>query len=52
VIIALQDSRRLLRFACHDLEQAARAGVIAGHLARVAREAEADSPAPVYHAAI
>jgi len=37
VIMALQDSRRLLRFCFKDVEEAARAGVIAEHLASLAR---------------
>jgi hypothetical protein len=52
LIVALQDSRRLLRFCCHEVEEAARAGVIAEHLARAAREDEPAPRAPVYHAAV
>ena len=38
ILISLQDSRRVLRFSCHSLAEAARGGVIAEHLARAARE--------------
>ncbi|HTM04988.1 MAG TPA: hypothetical protein VL173_15880 [Vicinamibacterales bacterium] len=53
VIVALQNSRRLLRFCFKDVEEAARAGVIAEHLALSAR-ADADASdtgdGPAYHA--
>jgi hypothetical protein len=37
LMIALQDSTRVLRFSCHSHSEAARAGVIARHLAHAAR---------------
>lgn len=39
LIVSLHDSRRMLRFSCHTLEEAARAGVIAGELSRLAAQA-------------
>jgi hypothetical protein len=36
LIVSLHDSRRVLRFACHSLTEAATGGVIAQHLARAA----------------
>lgn len=52
LIVALQDSRRLLRFCCQDVQEAARAGIIAEHLARGARQPEPEPRAPEYHAAV
>jgi hypothetical protein len=45
VVVALEDSRRLLRFSCHSVGEAARGGVIAEHLARSARPHTVDVPA-------
>lgn len=45
IVVALQDSRRVLRFTCHSLPEAARGGVIAEHLARAAREETRAVPA-------
>src|SRR5215831_11193734 len=36
VVISLEDSRRVLRFACHSEAEAARGAVLARHLARSA----------------
>jgi hypothetical protein len=44
VIVALQDSRRVLRFSCHSHMEAARAGVLAEHLARAAHVEPAGPP--------
>jgi hypothetical protein len=49
IVIDVQDSRRVLRFCCHSLAEAARGGVIAEHLAHVAR---ADTNRPPYHASV
>jgi hypothetical protein len=37
VIVSLEDSRRVLRFCCHAVGEAARAAVVAQYLANVAR---------------
>ena len=51
VIVALQNSRRLLRFCFKDIEEAARAGVIAEHLVLLARaDASETTDGPAYHA--
>lgn len=44
VLVALQESRRVLRFSCHSHTEAAQAGVLAEHLARAAR-VESTGPA-------
>ena len=46
VIVSLVDSRRLFRFCCHAVTEAARAAVVAAYLANVARVREADSGNP------
>jgi hypothetical protein len=43
IIVSLNESRRLLRFACQTTSDAARGGILAQHLARVAR-IEAEEP--------
>jgi hypothetical protein len=51
LIVGLQDSRRMLRFSCHTFDEAARGGVIASELARLAAEAaRAPAPSAPYHA--
>jgi hypothetical protein len=52
VIISLQDSNRVLRFACHGVNEAARAGVLAQHLARAAAPRRAETGPASYHAAV
>lgn len=52
VIVSLRDSQRALRFACQEIEQAARAGVIAEHLARAARADDPPQTAPLCQAAM
>jgi hypothetical protein len=42
IVVSLVDSKRLLRFSCHALSEAARGAVIATHLANAAREAGRD----------
>ena len=49
-VVALHDSRRVLRFSCHSHTEAAVGAVIAEHLARVARS-EAVGP-PALHASV
>ena len=52
IVVALRESRRMLRFSCHTFDEAARCGVIAAELARLAAE-PATQPAPAaspYHA--
>ena len=48
VIVALQDSRRVLRFSCHSLTEAARAGVLAEYLAHAARVEPTRAPASIH----
>ena len=43
IIVSVQDSRRLLRFCCHAVSEAARGAVVATYLANVARAREAES---------
>ena len=50
IVVSLHDSRRVLRFSCHSLEEAAVGGVIADHLARAARS-DAIGP-PALHASV
>jgi len=52
MVIALQDSRRLLRFSCHSESEAARGVVIAQHLAQSARVHTADLSAGAFEQAI
>ena len=50
LLVGLQDSRRILRFACHTQVEAAEAGVLAEHLAQLARTR---TPGPAeYHASL
>jgi hypothetical protein len=51
MVVSLEESRRLLRFSCHSVAEAARGGVIAQHLARSARPHLVDVQA-AYHAAV
>jgi hypothetical protein len=52
IIILLDDSKRVLRFSCHSLEEAARASVLAQHLAGKSRADAADPAAARYHASL
>lgn len=52
LIVSLNESKRVLRFSCHSENEAARAGVLAQHLATRARPRDADSPPTSYHAAL
>lgn len=49
IVVALQDSHRVLRFACHSAKEAATGGVLAEHLAQAARRGRAPGPSE-YHA--
>lgn len=51
IVVSLENSRRLLRFSCHSIGEAARGGVIALHLARSARPTTVDTQA-AYHASV
>jgi hypothetical protein len=51
IVAKLRDSRRILRFSCHSLSEAARGGVLAEHLAHVA-QAEAPRAREPYHASL
>ncbi len=44
IVVGLQDSRRVLRFSCHSVAEAARGGVIAEHLAGAARAQTRSAP--------
>jgi len=50
LVVALHDSRRVLRFSCHSLAEAAVGGVIAEHLVRAASSEPSGSPA--FHASV
>jgi hypothetical protein len=52
IVIALQDSRRLLRFSCHSELEAARGVVIAQYLAQSARLHTADPLTLFQHAMV
>jgi hypothetical protein len=52
IVVALQDSRRLLRFSCHSELEAARGVVIAQYLAQSARIPTADPATAFHHAAL
>ena len=43
IVVSLEASRRLLRFSCYSVAEAARGGVIAQHLARSARPDAVDT---------
>jgi hypothetical protein len=51
LIVSLHDSRRVLRFACHSLAEAATGGVIAAHLAQAAHVETAPSTRE-FHASV
>ena len=51
LIVSLHDSRRVLRFGCHSLAEAATGGVIAEHLARAAH-VEAAPSSREFHASV
>jgi hypothetical protein len=51
IIVSMEESRRLLRFSCHSVAEAARGGVIAQYLARSARPHTIDADA-AYHVSI
>ena len=51
IVVALRDSRRVLRFSCHSFAEAARGGVIAEHLAEAAR-IDLGPGSSEYHAAL
>lgn len=51
LIVSLHDSRRVLRFACHSLAEAATGGVIAEHLAQAAHVETAPSTRE-FHASV
>ena len=52
IIVSLHDSKRVFRFSCHSVGEAARAGVLARHLASTSGPRPTDSPAAPYHAAL
>jgi hypothetical protein len=52
VIVSLHDSKRALRFSCHSVSEAARAGVLAQHLASHSGSREAESTEAPYHATL
>lgn len=52
ILVSLHDSKRVLRFSCQSLSEAAQAGVLAQHLAGAARPRHADEARPLYHAAM
>ena len=53
MIVALHNSRRELRFLCHSMSEAARAGVLAQHLAAAASVPRHPDPADTsYHASV
>ena len=52
VIVALRDSRRLLRFSCHSVPESIRAAVIAQHLARLAASPPEAEARPFDHASL
>jgi hypothetical protein len=51
IVVSLEGSRRLLRFSCHSIAEAARGGVIAEHLTSGARPHTVDTQA-AYHASV
>ncbi len=52
IIVSLHDSKRVLRFSCHSESEAARAGVLAQHLASISGQRQAESASGPYHAAL
>jgi hypothetical protein len=51
IVVGLKESRRVLRFSCHSLQEAARGAVIADHLVR-AGGTDAREPGPEYRASL
>lgn len=51
IVVSLEESRRVLRFSCYSVAEAARGGVIAQHLASSARPHAVDTQAG-YHASV
>lgn len=51
IIVSLQDSRRVLRFACPSIDEAVRGTIIAQHLAAISHPASAEESRP-QHAAL
>ena len=52
VVVSLEDSRRMLRFACHSETEAAHGVLLAQHLSRGARPYTAQPAAMLDHAAL
>lgn len=50
IVVSLEDSRRLFRFSCHSLGEAARGAVIAQYLARSGRPRTVDVYSAHHHA--
>jgi hypothetical protein len=51
IVVSLEQSRRLLRFSCYSIAEAARGGVIARHLMQTAHPHTVDTHA-AYHASV
>lgn len=52
LVVSLHESTRMLRFSCHSDSEAARAGVLAQHLANRSRPRDTDSPQAPYQATL
>ena len=52
LIVSLQDSKRVLRFSCHAISEAARAGVLAQHLITISGPRATEPASGSYHASL
>ena len=52
ILVSLHDSKRVLRFSCNAIGEAARAGVLAQHLIAMARPSATESASGSYHASL
>jgi hypothetical protein len=52
IIVSLHDSKRVLRFACNAIGEAARGGVLAHHLSALSKPSQTKSARDSYHASL
>jgi hypothetical protein len=52
IIVSLHDSKRVLRFSCNAISEAARAGVLAQHLMAISNASATGSASDSYHASM
>jgi hypothetical protein len=52
IIVSLHDSKRVLRFSCNAISEAAQAGVLAQHLVAISGARQTESATDSYHASL